>query len=91
MKNKSGSKYQALTAFSIFSNGIKIFTGEIDGFNEITCLHGIRVLSLFWVIDRHIRSISNELAVNPQYKYDVSIRTSICNFNSKTYFLLNSL
>ncbi|KAJ6633818.1 Nose resistant to fluoxetine protein 6, partial [Pseudolycoriella hygida] len=50
--NKNPSKL--LSAFSIYSNGAKLFEmKESQSPNVISCLNGIRTLSIFWIIFGH--------------------------------------
>lgn len=48
------SKSLALIAFSVYTNGAKLFrTKNIKSPDVIDCIHGIRALSIFWVVYGH--------------------------------------
>ena len=42
-----------ILCFSVFSNARKIVQCERESSDSVTCIHGIRVLSLFWIIMVH--------------------------------------
>ncbi|KAJ8916787.1 hypothetical protein NQ315_005792 [Exocentrus adspersus] len=54
--NKREVRHVALTAFSVYSNGRKLFRISKNS-GELTCLNGIRFLSMMWVIIGHIFSM----------------------------------
>ena len=45
--------YKVLNSFSI-SRNVKWVMNTSVGKGDLTCLHGIRVLSLFWIIVFHV-------------------------------------
>ena len=49
--NTHGGK--VLAAFSLYRNGKKILDSGSGGSNTITCLHGMRFVSMTWVIYGH--------------------------------------
>ncbi|KAG5681173.1 hypothetical protein PVAND_010631 [Polypedilum vanderplanki] len=54
MKHKNKKTDQLLTSFSIYTNGAKLFdTTKIKSENSLNCLHGLRALSIIWIITGH--------------------------------------
>lgn len=50
----SGEKSQALLAFSVYSNGMKLLSyKQAKSAGMMHCLHGIRVISTIWVVYTH--------------------------------------
>ncbi|KAJ8956800.1 hypothetical protein NQ318_014214, partial [Aromia moschata] len=49
----SVTKYELLVAFSAYSNGKKLFS-ITNNSTELSCLNGIRVLSMIWVVVGHM-------------------------------------
>lgn len=50
----SGTKYQPLIAFSIYTNGKKLFACPPPSPSTIQCLEGLRVLSIMWIVYNHV-------------------------------------
>lgn len=48
-------KHEILIAFSVYTNSMKIMAcSRAKSSNEISCLHGLRSLSMFWVLTSHL-------------------------------------
>ena len=45
--------WQVFQGFSVYSNTLKLFNTENKNQDSLTCINGIRVLSLFWVVIGH--------------------------------------
>lgn len=55
----AGHKNSLLTAFSVCTNGKKLFAcKQINSPDVINCLHGIRAISMIWIIYAHTHSTS---------------------------------
>lgn len=48
-----GTKSQALSAFSVYSNGMKVLSYKNGNSSDMMCLHGIRAISTQWVVLGH--------------------------------------
>ncbi|XP_060531732.1 nose resistant to fluoxetine protein 6-like isoform X1 [Cylas formicarius] len=48
------NKYPALTAFSVFTNGRKLFhTSSMASKEQIHCFHGLKFISMMWIVAGH--------------------------------------
>ncbi|KAL1509192.1 hypothetical protein ABEB36_003966 [Hypothenemus hampei] len=56
-KNNKDPNYLILVAFSVYTNGKKLFNYQ-QSKSELSCLNGIRVLSMLWVIVGHCFSVT---------------------------------
>jgi hypothetical protein len=70
--NFSEHKKEILVSFSMFTNGSKLLaTKSSEG--TLTCLHGIRFLSICWIVVGHRYMFSlGEPSINALDGYDVS-------------------
>lgn len=50
----AGKQYLLFSAFSVYTNGLKLFeTNQASSREIIACLHGIRALSIMWIVHGH--------------------------------------
>lgn len=87
--------FQILLCFSIYTNSKKLFTTtKVPG--QIDCLHGIRFLSISWVILGHSYLFTNTVVSNPAELFIWKQRFSfqiIANalFSVDSFFMLSGL
>lgn len=75
------NKRLSFIAFSVYSNGQKLFRCKKSSSSEVMeCLNGIRVLSIVWVIfgHTHMIFILGPL-INPSYMIQVSLMCTFIN------------
>lgn len=65
-----------LLAFSIYTNGKSILRTEKRD-NQIHCLHGTRVLSMFWIILGHSYYYAASGLTAGQFTYFFSLKTEL--------------
>lgn len=79
----SGDKSLAFVAFSIYSNGMKLFAyKKAKSPGMMHCLHGIRVISTQWVVLTHTYFIHMMLPMrNKSFLLTVCLSIKICSSN----------
>lgn len=79
-KSLSGTKYQPLIVFSVYTNGKKLFqcANSKSSSSIFECLNGIRALSVMWIVIVHnfMQYKHNTIAMN---EVRVTISNSILN------------
>ena len=62
---KTNRMIQAVVAFSLYTNGRRLIsTKQRKGKSSITCLHGIRFLTMFWVFVGHMYGLQADMLNN---------------------------
>lgn len=88
--------FRLLVTFSIYTNTKKIFKIDSNNNQQLACLHGIRVLSLFWVILGHsyafgIMFSDNRIIVIDWLKRFSFLIVSNAFFSVDSFFLISGL
>ncbi|CAG9806050.1 unnamed protein product [Chironomus riparius] len=98
LKSKHSEPNKLLASFSVYSNGYKLFEiTKIKSPSSINCLHGLRAMSIFWIILGH--RITNQYPWgNPKdfqaFILGKSIATGIINAHTlavDTFFVMGAL
>jgi hypothetical protein len=72
MTNVSDPRKEILVAFSLYTNGRKMLDSKPSA-DTLTCLHGIRFLSICWVVLGHRYMLSMDVpSINQLTGYSVS-------------------
>ncbi|XP_003699901.1 nose resistant to fluoxetine protein 6 isoform X2 [Megachile rotundata] len=95
-EDKRGFWLTCLTAFNPIANGSKILSTEPAARDSLTCLHGLRVLSLGWVVMVHtylqVYSIAENKTLRTVTERNFMFQTiSNATFSVDTFFFISGL
>ncbi|XP_029037183.1 nose resistant to fluoxetine protein 6 [Osmia bicornis bicornis] len=95
-ESKRGFWLTCLTAFNPIANGSKILSTEPAARDSLTCLHGLRVLSLGWVVMVHtylqVYSIAENKTLRTVTERNFMFQTiSNATFSVDTFFFISGL
>ncbi|XP_043605802.1 nose resistant to fluoxetine protein 6-like isoform X2 [Bombus pyrosoma] len=95
-ESKKGFWLTCLTAFNPIANGSKIVSTEPAARDSLTCLHGLRVLSLGWVVMVHtylqVFSIAENKTLRSVTERNFMFQTiSNATFSVDTFFFISGL
>ncbi|XP_076160264.1 nose resistant to fluoxetine protein 6 [Ptiloglossa arizonensis] len=95
-ENKKGVWLRCLSAFNPIANGSKILSTEPAATESLTCLHGLRVLSLGWVVMVHtylqVYAIAENKTLRTVTERNFMFQTiSNATFSVDTFFFISGL
>ncbi|XP_031840706.1 nose resistant to fluoxetine protein 6 [Nomia melanderi] len=94
--HRKGVWIKCLTAFNPITNGSKIISTEPAARDSLTCLHGLRVLSLGWVVMVHtylqVYAIAENKSLRTVTERNFMFQTiSNATFSVDTFFFISGL
>ncbi|KZC08232.1 PREDICTED: nose resistant to fluoxetine protein 6 [Dufourea novaeangliae] len=95
-EQRGGFWLKCLTAFNPIANGSKIISTEPAARNNLTCLHGLRVFSLGWVVMVHtylqVFAIAENKSLRKVTERNFMFQTiSNATFSVDTFFFISGL
>ncbi|XP_043254228.1 nose resistant to fluoxetine protein 6-like [Colletes gigas] len=95
-EDRKGPWLKCLTAFNPIANGSKILSTEPPARESLTCLHGLRVLSLGWVVMVHtylqVYAIAENKTLRTVTERNFMFQTiSNATFSVDTFFFISGL
>ncbi|XP_076233140.1 nose resistant to fluoxetine protein 6 [Calliopsis andreniformis] len=95
-EDKEGLMFKCLTAFNPIRNGSKILSTEPAARDSLTCLHGLRVFSLGWVVMVHtylqVFAIAENKTLRTVTERNFMFQTiSNATFSVDTFFFISGL
>ncbi|XP_043275158.1 nose resistant to fluoxetine protein 6-like [Venturia canescens] len=95
-RRERGFLYKCFMCFNPISNGNKILSTEVAAKDSLTCLHGLRVLSLGWVVMVHtyleVFSIAENKTLRTVTERNFMFQTiSNATFSVDTFFFISGL